>query len=137
MTNTNANKISSAEEYFTQNGKFFNNGDTNGKRAFFTLGQYCRKVMECQEKAVSENGKQDKFQAQVTRLAASNMTYRIFSALTKLLDATALTCNSKLFQSCSGACKQYLIQADFLSDKKALSVEDANTAFSLGLYQKF
>jgi hypothetical protein len=29
-----------------------------------------------------------------------------------------------------------MIQADFVIDKKALPVEDANTAFSLGLWQK-
>ena len=137
MTNTNANKISSAEEYFTQNSKFFESGDANGKKAFFMLGNYTRKVMECHEKSLGENGAEDKFQKKLTQLATSNMTYRVFSSLAKLLDDEAFRCNPKLFQSCSGACKERLIQADFPNDKKALSVEDANTAFSLGLYQKF
>jgi hypothetical protein len=137
MTSANDKKIGSVEEYFEQNSKFFANGDSNGKKAFFMLGNYTRKVMECEEKQVAENGGENKFQAQVTRLATSNMTYRVFSSLSKLLDATALKRDPKLFQSCSGACKQHLIQADFVSDRKALSVEDANTAFSLGLYQKF
>jgi hypothetical protein len=125
------------DEYFAQNDKFFGTGDSNGKKAFFALGQYCRKVMECHEKSVAENGTEDKFQKKLTQLAMSNMTYRVFSSMAKLLDDEALRCNPKLFQSCSGACKQYLIQADFVADKKALSVEDGNTAFSLGLYQKF
>ena len=101
------------------------------------LGQYCKKVMECNEKQIAENGGEDVFQAKMTRLATSNMTYRVFSALTKLLDDTALRCNAKLFFACSGSCKQLMIQSDLPSDKKALPVEDANTAFSLGLYQKF
>ena len=101
------------------------------------LGQYCKKVMECNEKQIAENGGEDVFQAKMTRLATSNMTYRVFSALTKLLDDTALRCNSKLFFACSGSCKQLMIQSDLPSDKKALPVEDANTAFSLGMYQKF
>jgi len=101
------------------------------------LGQYCKKVMECNEKQIAENGGEEVFQAKMTRLATSNMTYRVFSALTKLLDDTALRCNSKLFFACSGSCKQLMTQSDLPSDKKALPVEDANTAFSLGLFQKF
>lgn len=89
--------------------------------------------MECLEKTVAEDGGENKTQVWITRLATSNMTYRVFSALSKLLDTTALKCNSKLFQTCSGACKQYMIQADFPTNKKALSVEDANTSFSLGM----
>lgn len=137
MTATNGQKLTTMEEYFEQNSKFFESGDAAGKKAYFALGQYTRKVFECLEKQVAENGKEDKTQAQITRLVTSNMTYRVFSALGKLLDTVALTCNPKLFQSCSGACKQYMIQADFPTDKKALPVEDANTAFSLGMYQKF
>lgn len=137
MTKDNGQKLNGMEAYFTQNAKFFENGDAAGKKAYFALGQYTRRVMECMEKQVAENGKENKNQAQITRLATSNMTYRIFSALSKVLDTVALTCNPKLFQSCSGACKQYMIQADFPTDKKALSVEDANTSFSLGMYQKF
>jgi hypothetical protein len=125
------------DEYFAQNGKFFGTGDSNGKKAFFSLGQYCHKVMDCHEKSVAEKGTEDQFEKKLTQLVTSNMTYRVFSQLNKLLDTEALKCNPKLFQSCSGQCKQYLIQADFVSDKKALPVEDANTAFSLGLYQKF
>lgn len=137
MTATNGQKLSDMDEYFEQNAKFFGIGDSNGKKAYFALGQYTRKVFECLEKQVAENGGEDKTQAQITRLATSNMTYRVFSSLSKLLDTVALKCNSKLFQSCSGSCKQFMIQADFPSNKKALPVEDANTAFSLGMYQKF
>ena len=116
---------------------FLTPGTATQKKAFFMLGQYAKKVMECNEKQIAENGGEDVFQAKMTRLATSNMTYRVFSALTKLLDDTALRCNSKLFFACSGSCKQLMIQSDLPSDKKALPVEDANTAFSLGLYQKF
>lgn len=101
------------------------------------LGQYCKKVRECMEKQVAENSGEDAFQTKMTRLATSNMTYRVFSSLAKLLDDTALRCNAKLFFACSGQCKQLMIQSDLPSDKKALPIEDANTAFSLGLYQKF
>jgi hypothetical protein len=137
MTNNGEQKLSGMELYFEQNSKFFGTGDSNGKKAYFALGQYTRKVMECMEKQVAESGKENRNQKQITRLVTSNMTYRIFSALVKVLDTVALTCNPKLFQSCSGLCKQYMINADFPSDKKALPIEDANTAFSLGMYQKF
>jgi hypothetical protein len=100
------------------------------------LGQYTKKVMECVEKQVAETGGENAFQAKITRLAMSNMTYRVFSQLVKLLDDTSLKCNSKLFFSCSGQCKQYIIQSDLPNDKRALPIEDGNTAFSLGLYQK-
>jgi hypothetical protein len=130
-------KVSNAEQYFEANKKFFATGDINGKKACFTLGMYCRKVMELAEKHIAEAGKEDKFEKQLSRLVTSNMTYRVFSSMAKLLDDMALRCNSKLFQQCSGQCKQYLINSDFVTDKKALSAEDANTAFSLGLYQKF
>ena len=137
MTNANGQKLNSTDDYFAANEKFFNAGDSNAKKAFFMLGQYCKKVMECNEKQIAENGGEDVFQAKMTRLATSNMTYRVFSALTKLLDDTALRCNSKLFFACSGSCKQLMIQSDLPSDKKALPVEDANTAFSLGYIRNF
>jgi hypothetical protein len=85
MTNTNDKKLGTAEEYFLENSKFFGVGDVNGKKAFFMLGNYTRKVMECQEKQVAEDGKENKFSSQVTRLATSNMTYRVFTTLTKRL----------------------------------------------------
>lgn len=134
---SNGQKVGNAEEYFEQNAKFFGNGDSNGKKAFFCLGQYTKKVMDCHEKSVAETGGEDKFQKKLTKLATSNMTYRVFNELVKLMDIEALICNPKIFQSCSGVCKQYLINSDFVVDKKALAVEDANNAFSLGLYQQF
>jgi hypothetical protein len=70
MTNKSAN------EYFEQNNKFFGTGDANAKKAFFMPGQYTKKVMECMEKQVAENGEENVFQAKMTRLATSNMTYR-------------------------------------------------------------
>jgi hypothetical protein len=136
VTNANGQKINSADEYFLANEKFFGTGDANAKKAFFMLGQYTKRVMECMEKQVAETGGENVFQAKLTRLATSNMTYRVFSQLVKLLDDTALKCNSKLFFSCSGQCKQYMIQSDLPNDKRALPIEDGNTAFSLGLYQK-
>lgn len=136
MTATNGNKINSVDEYFEQNAKFFESGDSNAKKAFFLLGQYTKKVMECQEKLVAENGGEDKFQKRLTSLVRSNMTYRVFAELNKLLDDMALRCNPKLFYSCSGVSKQFMINADLPADKKALAIEDANTAFSLGLCQK-
>jgi hypothetical protein len=129
-------KISNYEQYFEQNSKFFNAGDVNAKRAFFYIGNYTRKVMECQEKVVAEQGGEDAFHAKITRLATSNMNYRVFTLIAKLLDDTALKCNSKLFFACSGQCKQYMIQSDLPTNKRAISPEDANIAYSLGLYQK-
>lgn len=133
----NGKAQSKLEAYFEQNAKFFESNDSNGKKAFFCLGQYCRKVMECEEKRVAESGEENKFQARIVKQAAYNMSYRNFTLMLKLLDGTALTCNPDLFTKCSGACKQYLINAECISDKKALKPEDANMAFSLGMYQKF
>lgn len=130
--NGNGNKIKTADEYFVQNDKFFGTGDMNGKRAFFALGQYTKKVMDCVEKQPDE-----KFQKKLNQLVMSNMTYRVFGAMLKLLDDMALKCDSKIFYSCSGIPKQYMIQADLPNDKKALAPEDASMAFSLGLCQKF
>lgn len=130
-------KQSKLEQYFEQNSKFFGSGDVNGKKAFFCLGQYCRRVMECEEKRVAESGEENKFQAKITKQAAYNMSYRNFTLMLKLLDGTALKNNPELFTKCSGACKQYLINAECVADKKALKPEDANMAFSLGMYQKF
>lgn len=122
------------EQYFEANAKFFGSNDVNGKKAFFCLGQYTKRVMTCMEKQVAENGGENKFEAKVTKLATYNMSYRNFTMLTKLLDSYAMKCN---LLACSGLSKQYLINAEFVSDKKALSIEDANLAFSLGLYQNF
>ena len=43
MSNATAPKLSNTEEYFEQNSKFFETGDSNAKKAFFMLGQYCKK----------------------------------------------------------------------------------------------
>jgi hypothetical protein len=136
MTTSNTQKLD-VESYFEQNSKFFESGDSNGKKAFFLLGQYTRKVMECQEKVIAENGGEDKYQKRLTSLVRSNMTYRVFAELNKLLDDIALKCDSKIFYTHSGLSKQYMINAELPNDKKALPVEDSNTAFSLGLCQKF
>lgn len=137
MTAINSQKLNSMDEYFEQNSKFFETGDSNGKKAFFLLGAYCRKVMECQEKQIAEAGTDDIYQKRLTSLVRSNMTYRVFAELNKLLDDIALKCDTKIFYNYSGLPKQYMILADFPTDKKALPVEDSNTAFSLGLCQKF
>lgn len=126
-------KVSKLEQYFEANSKFFNAGDSNAKRAFFTLGQYARQVMECAEKQEPD----ERFQKRANQIMMGSLTYRAFSELTKLLDAKALSCNPKLFYSCSGISKSYMIQSDLPVDKKACPVEDCNTAFSLGLCQKF
>jgi hypothetical protein len=128
---------SKLDEYFEQNSKFFGSNDSNGKKAFFCLGQYTRRVMECEEKRLAETGEENTFQKKITKQATYNMSYRNFTQMMKLLDGTALTCNTDLFKKCSGLAKQYVINAEFTNDKKALSTEDANMAFSLGLYQQF
>ena len=129
-------KQSKLEQYFEQNSKFFGSGDVNGKKAFFCLGQYTRRVMEAQEKSVADAGVENKFQAKVTKQATYNMSYRNFTLMLKLLDGTSMNCNPELFTKCSGACKQYIINSECTTDKKALKAEDANLAFSLGMYQK-
>lgn len=125
------------EAYFAANEKFFGSGDVNAKRAFFMLGQYCRRVSEAEEKQIAESGTESKFQARLAREISNNMSYRAFTIIMKLLDAAALKCNPQLFYRCSGACKELMINSDLVSNKKALSVEDGNMAFSLGLYQQF
>lgn len=131
------NKQSKLEAYFEANTKFFGTGDINGKRAFFCLGQYTRRVMESEEKRVAESGEESKFRARLAREIGNNMSYRAFTIIMKLLDTEALKCNPQLFYKCSGICKQYMIDSNLVNDKKALSVEDANMSFSLGMYQKF
>jgi hypothetical protein len=128
---------SKLEQYFEQNAKFFGSGDVAGKRAFFMLGQYCRKVSEIEEKQIAESGIESKFQARLAREISNNMSYRSFTIIMKLLDAAALKHNPTLFYRCSGTCKELMINSNLVSDKKALSVEDGNMAFSLGLYQQF
>jgi hypothetical protein len=126
---------SKLEEYFSTQ-KFFATGDSAGKKAFFCLGQYTRKVMGCMERQVAENGKEDKEQKKLTKYATYNMSYRNFTNLAKLLDKYALQINTKLL-ACGGFSRRYLINAEFTSDKTKLPIIDANTAFSLGLYQVF
>lgn len=128
---------SKVEQYFESNAKFFGTSDINAKKAFFMLGQYCRKVTEIEEKQMAESGEESKFQKRLAREISNNMSYRNFTIIMKLLDSAALKCNPTLFYKCSGACKELMINSNLVSDKKALSVEDANMAFSLGLYQQF
>ncbi|HOW13493.1 hypothetical protein [Methanosarcina sp.] len=130
-------KQTKLEAYFEQNSKFFGSNDSNGKKAFFCLGQYTRRVMEAEEKKVAESGEENKFQKKIVKQIGYNMSYRNFGLVIKLLDGEALTVNPDLFTKCSGACKQFIINSECVSDKKALKPEDANLAFSLGMYQKF
>jgi hypothetical protein len=127
------------KEYFTENEKFFNAGDINGKKAFFTLGMYTRRVMESLEKTVAESGtqtkEQEKFVSRINREIGYNMTYRSLTTISKLLDGMARQINPKLFFICSGTCKQFIINSEVMTDKKALPSSDANLAFSLGMYQ--
>jgi hypothetical protein len=120
--------------YFEQKSKFFGSNNTNSKKAFFCLGQYTKQVMTCMQKHVVENGGENKFETKVTKFATYKMSYRNFTMLTKLLDSYDMKCN---LIACSGFSKKYLINTEFVSDKNALSTEDANLAFSLGLYQNF
>lgn len=126
---------SKLEQYFTTQ-KFFQTNDTEGKKACFCLGQYTRQVMQCLEHQVAENGGENKDQKKLTKYASYNMNYRNFTNLAKLLDGFALSCNTKLL-ACGGLSRQYLVNSEFTSDKTALPTTDANTAFSLGLYQTF
>jgi hypothetical protein len=139
MSNTTCTKNeaheSTLETYFASQ-KFFTSGDIAGKKAFFCLGMYTRQIMACLEKSVAENGAENKEQKKLTRYATYNMSYRNFTNLAKLLDGYALACNSKLL-ACGGLSRQYLVNAEFPNDKAKLPVTDANTAFSLGLYQQF
>ena len=139
MSSTNGTKnevhVSKLETYFASQ-KFFTTGDVAGKKAFFCLGQYTRQVMGCMEKQVAEAGHESKDQKKLTRYATYNMNYRNFTNLAKLLDGYALACNSKLL-NCGGLSRQYIVNAEFTSDKTKLPTVDANTAFSLGLYQQF
>jgi hypothetical protein len=136
MTNAKLETTESKlEQYFTTQ-KFFQTGDQNGKKAFFALGLYTRSVMDCLEKNVAENGGENKDQKKLTKFATYNMNYRNFTNLAKLLDGFALSCNTKLL-ACGGLSRQYLVNAEFTSDKTKLPATDANTAFSLGLYQQF
>lgn len=131
--NGNGNKINNTDEYFEQNSKFFGSGDVNGKKAFFALGQYTKKVMDCASKQQPD----ERFQKKLNQLVMGSLTYRVFGEMLKLLDNMALKCDSKIFYSCSGIPKSYMINADLPTDKKALPPEDASMAFSLGLCQKF
>ncbi len=136
-TTQNNKEQSKVDEYFA-NQKFFNEGsDTSAKRAFFMLGQYCRRVAECEEKKMAESGEESKFQKRLAREMSNNMSYRSFTIIMKLLDTEALRCNPQLFYKCSGTCKELMINSNLVNDKKALSTEDSNMSFSLGLYQKF
>lgn len=130
-------KQNKVDEYFA-NQKFFNEGgDIQAKRAFFMLGQYVRKVSECEEKQIAESGVESKFQARLAREISNNMSYRAFTIIMKLLDSQALKCSPQLFYKCSGACKELMINSNLVNDKMALKPEDANMSFSLGMYQKF
>ena len=127
-------------ECFAQNEKFFNSGDKDGKRAFFTLGLYCKKVVESLEKEVATAGTQTKdqeeFTSRINREIGYNIIYRSFTTIIKLLDNMAGKVNPKLIYNCSNTCKQYVINSNVMSDKKALPSADENLAFSLGMYQK-
>lgn len=123
------------EAYFDENSKFFGSNDSNGRKAFFCLGQYVRRVMEAEEKSIAESGIESKFQKRLTREISNNMSFRAFTIVLKLLDNYTL--NNPELSKCSGACKQYIISSDISTDKKALRTEDANLAFSLGMHYKF
>jgi hypothetical protein len=141
MANTKSGNGNVIEQYFEgQNEKFFAVGDMNGKKAFFCLGMYCRRVIEGLEKVIAEAGtetpEQAKFISRINKEIGYNLTYRSFTTISKLLDSMARQVNPKLFMTCSGVCKTYIINSDVMTDKKALPSADANLAFSLGMYQK-
>lgn len=144
MVNNNTKSGNDVEskmnEYFIQNEKFFNDGDIDGKKAFFALGMYCRRIVESLEKQIAESGtqtkEQEKFTSRINKEIGYNMTYRSFTTISKVLDTMARSVNPKLFLTCSGVCKTYIINSDIRTDKKALPSADANLAFSLGMFQK-
>ena len=133
-------KYSSVEDYFAKNKKFFGDGDANAKKAFFLLGRYCNKVIASAEKYYIDKGEENSFQDKITKLFTQRMSYRIYNLVSNACDEMAVKCNSQLFREESGEHKQLMIQSDYYlqEDKKKIKmpVEDANTAFSLGLWQK-
>jgi hypothetical protein len=80
--------------------------------------------MESLEKQVAEAGtqtkEQERFVSRINREIGYNMTYWSFTTISKLLDSMARNVNVKLFFSCSSVCKQYIINSDVMTDKKAL-----------------
>jgi hypothetical protein len=87
-----------------------------------------------------EKGEENGFQDKVTKLFTQRMSYRIYNLVSNACDEMAVKCNSQLFREESGEHKQFMIQSDYYlqEDKKKIKmpIEDANTAFSLGLWQK-
>ncbi len=134
------NKYSSIDDYFAKNKKFFGDGDANAKKAFFLLGRYCNKVMKSAETYYAEKGEENSFQDKVTKLFTQRMTYKTYNLVSNACDEMAVKCNSQLFREEAGEHKQFKIQSDYYlqEDKKKIKmpVEDANTAFSPGLWQK-
>lgn len=76
----------------------------------------------------------------MTKLFTQRMTYRTYNLVSNACDEMAVKCNVQLFREEGGEHKQFMIQSDcyLQKDKKKvkMSVEDANAAFSLGLWQK-
>jgi hypothetical protein len=68
------------------------------------------------------------------------MSYRIYTLVSNACDEMAVKCNNQLFREEAGEHKQFMIQSDYYlqEDKKKIKmpVEDANTAFSLDLWQE-
>jgi hypothetical protein len=132
MANTTANKS-------VNNEKFFSTGDTNAKQAFYLLGQYCGQVMTAAEKYYADKGEPNKFRDKMARLITARMTYRVYGLIANACDEMAIKADWALFKM-SGDHKQAMAQSEYYmpdGEKKIkMAPEEANQAFSLGLWQK-
>ncbi len=85
-------------------------------------------------------GEENSFQDKITKLFIQRMTYKTYNLVSNACDEIAVKCNSQLFREESEGHKQFKIQSDYYlqEDKKKVKmpVEDVNTAFSPGLWQK-
>ena|SRR5665647_305182 len=132
MANGNANKSVNYE-------KFFSTGDTNAKQAFYLIGKYCGQVMTAAEKYYADKGESNKFRDQMAKLITARMTYRVYILISNACDEMAIKDDWELFTT-GGDHKQAMAQSEYYmpdSKKKIrMAPEEANQAFSLGLWQK-
>ncbi len=96
--------------------------------------------MKSAEEYYAEKGEENGFHDKITKLFTQRMTYRIYNLVSNACDEMAVKCNNQLLREEAGEHKQLMIQSDYYlqEDKKKvkMSIEDPNTAFSLGLWQK-
>jgi hypothetical protein len=132
-------ELCTVDKYFKENKEFFDDGDTNAKKAFFLLGRYCCEVMLNAEEYYATRGKQNDFKDKIISLIACHMTYRQYTIISKACDEMAIKCDWRLFYEMSGESKKYIIQSECFKEegeKISISMDDANTAFNLGMTKK-